>query len=459
MSPSTSPEPVLAPPSSVAWRDHVIGIDDVVTVLGGARVRHVNLDNAASTPAFDAVADAVTRFLPASGSVHRGTGHRSRLSTAAYERAREVVGDFVGADPRRDVVVFTGNTTEAINRLAATIPIPPGSVVLTTILEHHSNDLPWRRRAEVVHVGATADGALDVDDLRAQLARHRGRVAVLAVSGASNVTGVVQPIHALAELVHEAGGRIVVDAAQLAPHRPIDMRPHDDPGHLDVVAFSAHKLYAPFGSGALVAGRSCIGPRASQPGGGTVQAVTLDDVVWADLPDREESGSPNVVGAVALAAAIEALTSIGMERLARHETDLTAYAVARLAAVPGLTLHGPAGVDRVGAIALSVAGRPHALVAAVLADEHGVGVRSGCFCAHPYLAHLLGLDRAATAEWARRVAGGDRRQAPGLVRLSIGCYNDRADVDRAVAGLRHVADGTFRGTYDEQPDGSFTRRG
>ena len=174
-------------------------------------------------------------------------------------------------------------------------------------------------------------------------------------------------------------------------------------------------MYAPFGTGALVAGRSCIGARPSHPGGGTVRAVTLDDVVWADLPDREESGSPNVVGAVALAAAIEALTAIGMDRLARHEADLTAYATARLAAVPGLTLHGPAGADRVGVIALSVAGRPHALVAAVLADEHGVGVRSGCFCAHPYIAHLLRLDRSATCGVGRprRGRGPARRPRAG----------------------------------------------
>lgn len=440
-------------------RRQIVGIDQAVPVVGGWTVRHVNLDHAATTPALRSVVDAVERFLPFSGSVHRGAGYRSRVSTAAFERDRDIVGRFVGADSERDVVVFTKNTTEAINRLAATMPLGAGEVVLTTALEHHSNDLPWRARAEVVHIRATADGALDEDDLDTQLERHRGRVALLAVSGASNVTGVVQPVHRLAERVHRAGARIFVDAAQLAAHRPIDMRPHDDPGHLDAVAFSGHKMYAPFGSGALIADRTCFGDRPDHPGGGTVRAVTLDEVMWADLPDRGEAGSPNVVGAVALAAAIETLGAVGLDVIAEHEAALTRYATDRLARVPGLNLYGPATHDRVGVIPFAMAGIPHGLVAAILGDEHGIGVRNGCFCAHPYIAHLLGLDRAEAATWLGRVGAGDQRGAPGLVRLSLGCSSDREDVDRIVDATLAIAAGEIRDTYDEQPDGSFVPSG
>lgn len=280
-------------------RGALVGVDVPVPVLDGRLVPYVNLDNAASTPAFRSVAETVARFLPYYSSVHRGTGYTSRLSTAAYEEARSVVGRFVGADPERDVVVFGRNTTEAVNRLARSLWMPPGSIVLTTLLEHHSNDLPWRARARTVRVGALPDGRLDEDDLDRRLAEHAGRIALLAVSGASNVTGVVQPVHRLAAKVHAVGGRILVDAAQLAAHRPVDMRPHGDPGHLDFVALSAHKLYAPFGTGALVGRRDAFASEPDHSGGGTVRAVTLDDVAWADLPDREEAGSPNVVGAVA----------------------------------------------------------------------------------------------------------------------------------------------------------------
>jgi cysteine desulfurase/selenocysteine lyase len=440
-------------------RGHFVGVDECVPTLGGRLVPYVNLDNAASTPAFVSVMDTIDRFVPFYASVHRGTGYKSRLSTVIYEQARTVVGGFVNADPERDVVVFAKNTTEAINKLARTMPMGTDAVVLTTLLEHHSNDLPWRARARTVHVQACADGSLDEEDLDRQLRRHSGRVALLAVSGASNVTGVVQTIHRLAERVHDAGGRILVDAAQLAPHRPIDMRPHDDPGHLDFVAMSAHKLYAPFGSGALVGARDAFRTIPDHPGGGTVHAVTVEDVAWADLPDREEAGSPNVVGAVALAAAVEELTRIGRDCIAAHEAELLRYATARLGTVPGLRLHGPSGpralASRVGVIPFTLDGLDHALVAAILGYEHGIGVRSGCFCAHPYMSHLLGHDAAQRRAWMQRVRDGDKRGAPGMVRISLGCYNDTSDIDRAVDALSQIAAGEYADAYRCDEHGEY----
>ena len=197
------------------------------------------------------------------------------------------------------------------------------------------------------------------------------------MSGASNVTGVVQPVHELAEKVHAAGGRILVDAAQLAPHRPIDMRPHDDPGHLDFVALSAHKMYAPYGTGALVGARSAFGPAPDHAGGGTVRAVTTDSIAWADLPDREEAGSPNVVGAIAMAAAVRTLTD---DRARPHRRPRTrARARTRwidCAGCPASSFtgrprtSGPTG--KVGVVPFTIAGIDHGLIAAVLGYEHGV---------------------------------------------------------------------------------------
>ena len=353
----------LARSTAPVARDALVGIDQPVPLLDGRFVPYVNLDNAASTPAFRSVVRAIDEFLPFYSGVHRGTGYKSRLSTATFERARELVGEFLGADPERDVVVFTKNTTEAINKLARALPVETDAVVLTTMLEHHSNDLPWRSRLRTVHVGVCPDGTLDVDDLDRRLAEHAGRIALLAVSGASNVTGVVQPVHQLAERVHAAGGRILVDAAQLAPHRPIDMRAHDDPGHLDFVVLSAHKMYAPYGTGVLVGPRCAFGPTPDHAGGGTVNAVTTDTVAWADLPDREEAGSPNVLGAVALAAATRALTEIGLDHIAAHESELTRYAIDRLAEVPGLRIHGPTDTSdptaKLGVIPFTIDGIDH----------------------------------------------------------------------------------------------------
>jgi selenocysteine lyase/cysteine desulfurase len=435
-------------------RDEIVGVDELVPVLDGGLVQYVNLDNAATTPPMRAVVDAVQHFLPMAASVHRGSGYKSRFSTTVFEDARRAVGDLVGADPDRDAVVFTKNTTEAINRFARTMIMARDSVVLTTTLEHHSNLLPWRRRGQVVHVRAEADGSVDENDLDTKLNRYAGRVAVLAVTGASNVTGITPPIHRMAAKVHAVGGRILVDAAQLAGHRRIDMRRHDDAEHLDAVAMSAHKVYAPYGSGALVTGRQCIGADPDECGGGTVRAVTLDGVVWADLPDRAEAGSPNLLGAVAFAAAARRLTEVGLDALAAHERDLTLYARRRLATVDGVSIFGPATPD-LGVIPFTVDGWDHRLVADVLGHEHGIGVRSGCFCAQPYVHHLLGMNRGEVARWVADASVGDLRRAPGLVRLSIGGYNARSDVDHAVDALQHIVANEVRGVYCQGPDGTY----
>ena len=431
----------------------VAGAGTSVPVLGGER-RYVALDNAASTPPLEAVLAAVGRAAEWYGSVHRGAGFKSHRSTDAYESARYAVHRFLRADPERNTVIFTRNTTDAINHLASSLPLPPGAVVLVSGMEHHSNDLPWRKVARVVHVAAHADGRLDEQDLRAQLRRHRESVAVLAVTGASNVTGIVNPVHRWARWAHEAGARIVVDAAQLAPHRPIDVRADADPEHLDVVAFSAHKMYAPFGCGALMAPAALFrGEEPYQVGGGTVDTVGLDYATWAGLPDREEAGTPNVLGAVALAAAMEAYAEAGWDAIEDHERRLTARLLAGLAGVPDLTVYGeadPAATgDRLGVIAFNLRGTPHALVAGILADEWGIGTRSGCFCAHPYLKRLLGLSLADAAKAEQHILAGDRSGAPGAVRASLGLQTTEDDVDLLIEALGAIAAGRHSSGYRE----------
>lgn len=425
-------------------------------LLNGQCAPYITLDNAASTAPLPAVWAALQQFLPYYASVHRGSGFKSRLSTAAYEQAHTIIGEFVGADLTTNTVILGKNTTEAINHLAQRLPWQPDDVVLTTMLEHHSNDLPWRARAQVIHVRATPDGRLDEEDFDRQVARYAQRIRLVAVTGASNVTGFTPPIHRLAAKAHAVGAAILVDAAQLAPHRPLDMKPDDDPEHLDFVALSAHKLYAPFGTGALIGPkRVFLQSPPAQRGGGTVDIVTLDRVYWAGLPDREEAGSPNVVGAVALALAIQQLTSIGMAKLATQEQALTAYALRQLQTVPGLQIYGESdrrrAPERVGVIAFNLAGIPHGLVAAILGYEGGIGVRNGCFCAHPYVVHLLGLTAQEQAFWQRAALAGDRSHMPGMVRISFGHSNCPSDVDRLVAMLQRIVRGEYAGRYRVDP--------
>jgi cysteine desulfurase / selenocysteine lyase len=324
-------------------------------------------------------------------------------------------------------------------------------------MEHHSNDLPWRGRAKVLRARVTNDGRLDEDDVDRLLEVYGDRVALLTVSGASNVTGFVQPIHRLARKAHAAGARILVDAAQLAPHRRIDVRPDHDPEHLDYVAISAHKMYAPFGTGALVGRRDTFLQGAPEyRGGGTVEIVTRERVRWAGLPDREEAGTPNVVGAVAMAAAAQTLMDAGIDCVARHEASLTRYALDRLGSLPGVTIYGQSEreglADRLGVIPFNVASAPHALVAAILGYEAGIGVRSGCFCAQPYVARLLGLTQPERARWHRQQRAGDRSRRPGMVRVSLGVYNSAADIDALAEMVRRIAGKDYRGRYDAVPE-------
>jgi cysteine desulfurase / selenocysteine lyase len=448
------------------YRGLFVGLDKQVPLLDGSRRVYVNLDNAASTPAFQAVKDSVDAFLEYYSSVHRGMGFKSQLSTHSYEAARRAVMEFTGADPRQDVCLFGKNTTEAINKLARRFPFNGRQdVVLVSSMEHHSNDLPWRAAANVIHVSSTLEGCLDEADFDRQMERYSGRVALVAVTGGSNVSGYINPYYRLAEKAHAAGAQILVDCAQLSPHRKVDMLAHDDPRHLDYVTLSAHKLYAPFGTGALVGRRETF--ERGEPeyrGGGQVDIVTLDSVTWSAPPERDEAGSPNTVGAVALAAAVRQLQAVGMDQVAAHEAHLTAYALPRLKKVPGLRVFGdpdPANAaNRLGVIPLQLEGVPHFLLSAILSYEFGIGVRNGCFCAHPYMLHLLGVQEEEAVRVRQSILESDRREVPGLVRVSFGLYNEEDEVDAIVDSLHKVARGEYCGEYTQDAaSGDFMPRG
>lgn len=445
-------------------RSQIVGIDQKVPLLDGSLRTYINLDNAASTPPLRPVQERVNAFMPWYASVHRGTGFKSQLSTLAYERAHQIVLGFVGADPNEYVAIFCKHTTEAINKLAWRFPFRPGDVVLSSLMEHHSNDLPWRGRAELHRVGITPEGALDEDHLDHLLRRYAGRVRLLAVSGASNVTGCVNPIYRLARKAHEFGAEILVDAAQLAPHRKVEMGRLDDPAHIDYLALSGHKMYAPYGTGVL------IGPRRTfeqgdphEVGGGAIALVTLSGVTWGPLPDKEEAGSPNVVGAVALAEAMRCLQQIGIDAIAEHEARLTAYALTRLQAIDSIQLYGETDAQccpvRVGVISFNVRGVDHHKVAAILSHEAAIGVRNGCFCAQPYLFTLLGLKRQEIATLEADVARGEMRTMPGMVRISFGCYNTTEEVEQAAQALECIARGEYQGRYVQGADGRYHPEG
>ena len=359
---------------SVITHPHLLGDDVQVSCSDGTERRYVNLDYAASTPVMAEVWDAVEAFVPWCSSVHRGAGAKSQVSTAAFEDARGDVARFVGARTS-DTVVWVRNTTEAINVLANALPA--GTKVLSSGVEHHANMLPWRRH----DVRLLPFSASPADLIEAASHELRKRPAdLLAVTGASNVTGEVWPIAELSAIAHYHGAKLFVDAAQLAPHRAIDMKQTG----IDYLALSGHKLYAPFGAGALIGAL-----------------------------DRHEAGSPNVIGAVALAAACRALSAMGMDDLARRERALAFRLWAGLAEVPGLQVHTlwrPGATDRVGVATFTLDGYRHPLLSAILGAEHAIGVRHGCFSAI----------------------------ASGAVRASLGLGTTPEDIDRLLDALQEI---------------------
>jgi len=444
-------------------RSDILGIDTRVPLLDGSERPYVFLDNGASTPTFGRVLRCISSFLPWYSGVHRGTGFKSRLATEIFDRTHDVVARFVGADPANNMVVFTKNTTECVNKLSNRFGFAPGDLVIATGMEHHSNDLPWRKNAKVLHVGTQPDGEIDLKELRSAIREFKGRLRLVAVSGASNITGICPPVHDIAEWAHDAGAPIFVDAAQLAPHRPIDMLPDDDKRHIDFLALSAHKMYAPFGIGVLV------GPTAffeqGEPdmvGGGVVDVVTFDEVVWKHAPHKDAAGTPNVVGAIALAESLSILQSVGMETIADHEHSLLRYAYERLKRIDKVHLYGPTTDlgNKVGAIPFTVEGMHHALVAAILSAEGGIGVRNGFFCAQPYVKRLLGVTKEEEREAGCGTGDTDRTATPGMVRASLGCYSNEADIDWFLEVLGRIVRREYKGKYIQDPaSGAFQPEG
>jgi selenocysteine lyase/cysteine desulfurase len=399
--------------------------------------RYLNLDSAASTSAFPRVVSRVEEFLPWYSSVHRGAGYKSRAATNAYELARSALLGFAGrSDDGDDIAVICRNATEAINHLAYRLRLDPDDVVVTTVVEHHANLLPWARVAERRFVECARDGTFDLDDVVAALDAPP-RPKLLAITGASNVTGWLPPIDDIAQAAHERDIPVFLDAAQLAPHRRL-------PASVDFVAWSGHKMYAPFGAAALVGPRRVFAD--GDPflaGGGAVDLVDLDEVVWTDPPEREEAGSPNVLGAVALHAAIDEFERIGWNAIEQHDRETARLLRSRLAAVPGITLLGPGlETDTLPVAAFTVDGMHHALVAARLSAEYGIGVRHGCFCAHPYLLRLLNLSAAEAQHYRAAVLRHDRRAMPGAVRASACLSTSPTDVDRFIDAIATIAGGS-----------------
>lgn len=382
-----------------------------VPLVTGEWATYRNLDHAASAPGLATVHRALERVAPLISSIHRGSGYLSTESTRLYEEARLLVGQFVNA-PAGSCVVLTAGTTSAMNILSHALA---GERVVVCAWEHHANLLPWQKRCDVTVLPVPGTPGELFGSLATHLARRPG--GYVSVTGANNVTGELPDLPALSELARLHDAELIVDAAQLAPHREINMVRDG----VAALAFSGHKIGATSaGLGALIVPREWMTKHPPlMAGGGAVDYVHADGVSWSEDPTaRHEAGSPNVAGAVALGVACSTLTN--MDSRALSETALLDMAHQGLSQVPGITIHQLwPGADRVPVLTFTINGLPYGLVAAVLAAEYGIGVRAGCFCAHQLVAHLLGIP-SGKARTLYTDAQAGRVRLPGMVRVSLG---------------------------------------
>ncbi len=436
------------------------------------------LDSTASALPDKLIQKRIKNFLKkAYANTHTEGHHRGRDSTEAVNAARDAVGKLVNYNPSEDVVIFKGfGATGPLNYIAE-VMFPKKSrlllnpkmsdsareeviktlseddkiivremiakrVVITTEGEHHANLLTWYGvDVKIVHIDPET-GELDMDHFKRLLKENKGKVRLVSVSGASNVTGIRNPIHEIAKMAHEADAEICVDAAQLAPHHEIEKRRADPSENLDYIVMSPHKFGVPNTPGALICNRSLIQSRRglSDVGGGIVNTVTAyppEYTLTDDLAAGEEAGTPNIPGIVAVGLAA-AMLRRKMPRLVGHEKELTRSLMEKLqegALRDEVKIIGSTDPEkRVGVVSIAVKDVPHEIVTAFLNDSWNIAVRNGCFCAHPLIITTSGVEQSAID----KIKAGDRRNIPGYVRMSFGEHSTQKDVDTAIEALTEL---------------------
>lgn len=419
------------------YRGLFMGIEEQVPLKDGGFITGINFDNAATTPPFKKVIKNIVDFSPWYSSIHRGKGYKSRICDEFYDKARHTILKFLNGSVNKYNVIFVKNTTEGINKLAYRLIDCKEGIVLTTRMEHHSNDLPWRDKCRVEYVEVDKQGRLSVEDLINKLRENRGNIKLVTLTGASNVTGYVNDVNLLACICHSYGCRIMVDGAQLVPHKKINLNGTGEYDYIDYLVFSSHKMYAPFGIGVIIVPKDCF--QKGDPehkGGGTVKYVTDNQVIWDDPPYKEEAGTPNFMGIVALLSAIRELNIITMENVNLMEEELTSYLIKGLSSIKEVDIYGDyvnIG-DKLGITTFNVTDISHSELAETLSGNYGIAVRNGCFCAHPYVQRLLKLRDEDIEQYIHNPS----YEKPGMVRISFGLYNNKNEVDYFLNALEQI---------------------
>lgn len=421
----------------MTYRELFEGIETEVKLSNGSYIIPINFDNGATTPPLKSVINTILEDIKYYGPIARGLGQKGDICTKKFEEARENVLDFFNLKGNNThTVIFTKSDTEGLNLLANILIKDNNTKVLTTRMEHHANDLPFRYKSQVLYVDVDSLGRINIDDIRKKLAEHKGKIRLVTITGASNVTGYINPINEIAKICHENDAKIIVDAAQLVAHKDINMKGNTKDEQIDFLTFSAHKAYAPFGSGAIVGlieDLKDVDPFLR--GGGCVKGVFDENVIWALPPQLHEAGTQNFLGVMAMVQALKDLKQIGFDNIQSHELYIKDYLIKEMKKIDKVILYGDTENtnDRLGVISFNINGMNYEEVAMKMANDMGIALRCGKFCAHPYAYRLLGV-----SDMNGYIDVVSDEENLGLIRVSLGLYNTIEEAKTFIEALQYI---------------------
>lgn len=425
-------------------RDWFIGLDEKVCDCNGCCIDGINFDNAATTPPMKSCIECIEKLSNTYASIGRGTGQKAEISTELYTESKKFLMDFFNIkDKEKYVVIYVNNTTEGINKIARTLIKDENEIVITSRMEHHSNDLPWRKRGKVDYIEVDEKGRLKIEELEEKLQANYGKVKYVSITGASNVTGYTNDIHFIAKVVHKYGAKLIVDGAQLVPHKRVSISGENEDEQIDFLVFSSHKMYSPFGIGVIIGLKEDF--EKANPdyvGGGTVDLVLDNEVNYLAPPEKDEAGTPNFFGVMGLINSFSVLNTIGYDYIEEHEKILLETTIKGLKSIPRIINYGDCEniSDRLGITTFNIDGMYHYDVANILAKKRGISVRHGWFCAHPYCRRLMNVSEDEAREFLKN----PNKKMMGMIRVSFAPYNSVDEVNLFLNVIEDICCGRIK---------------